>query len=283
MALSLLQLVLVTVVISGVPVKCKSLHTIMPFGDSITEWMCDMRNYYNENYTAVDPENVPSGTATIARACAAVLTKLAGTAVFTSALGGYRGLLGEKLAKANIPFAYVGNQWSCGSHSGYSGQTIEFLSGIAKETMANNDPDIVLYQAGTNDFFFPPPRGCNASVAVTRVHTLLDTVFETAPNVKFLVSTVPHINATRCANYPSAPWHPYPCPITMNPNIIAYNKELPGIVASYKAKGHSIFLHDINEAQFQASDYWIWGIHFNITGFDKLADGWLTAIQAVIE
>jgi hypothetical protein len=37
-------------------------------------------------------------------------------------------------------------------------------------------------------------------------------------------------------------------------------------------------LHDVNaEARWGAGN-WIWGIHFNATGFDKMAASWASAI-----
>ena len=45
-----------------------------------------------------------------------------------------------------------------------------------------------------------------------------------------------------------------------------------GIVAEYKSRGHDIALHDVNaDAQWTEGDRWIWGIHFNSTGFEKMA------------
>ena len=65
----------------------------------------------------------------------------------------------------------------------------------------------------------------------------------------------------------------------MQTNIEAYNALLPGLVAEYRALGHDLNLHDVNaEARWEPQDYWIWGIHFNASGFDKMADSWTRAI-----
>jgi hypothetical protein len=47
-----------------------------------------------------------------------------------------------------------------------------------------------------------------------------------------------------------------------------------------EGRGRDIALHDVNEeAKWVAEDYWIWGIHFNATGFQKMADSWANAIE----
>lgn len=67
----------------------------------------------------------------------------------------------------------------------------------------------------------------------------------------------------------------------MQANIVAYNKLLPAIAAEYVAKGFDMAVHDVNaEANFVDADYWIWGIHFNATGFQKMANVWATAIKS---
>jgi hypothetical protein len=58
----------------------------------------------------------------------------------------------------------------------------------------------------------------------------------------------------------------------MQANIDAYNAMLPNVEAEYRARGFDVSLHDVNaDARFETSDFWIWGIHFNTTGFQKMA------------
>jgi len=116
---------------------------------------------------------------------------------------------------------------------------------------------------------------------VSRLTRLLDITRAAVPQVTFLLSTITHINESRCAYYNTAHWHPPNCPDDMQANIVAYNKMLPPLVAKYKAQGFDIALHDVNEeAQWVAEDYYIWGIHFNATGFQKMADSWSNAITS---
>ena len=66
----------------------------------------------------------------------------------------------------------------------------------------------------------------------------------------------------------------------MPANIEAYNARLPAVVADYTARGFDLSLHDVNEeASFVEADYWIWGIHFNSSGFEKMATSWYHALM----
>ena len=114
-----------------------------------------------------------------------------------------------------MPFAYVGSEFDCGSHEGHSGWTIEQLAEITEASMSAHRPDVALFMAGTNDFFNAPPVGANATGAAARLRRLLDTAFRVLPKLTFLISTVTTIDATRCKDYPKAPWHPPPCPAAM--------------------------------------------------------------------
>jgi lysophospholipase L1-like esterase len=234
---------------------------IMPMGDSITEWDCRMEGYTDRFDKPVAPNTAGA---------------------FVSALGGYRGFLGLMLTADELAFDFVGSRYSCGNHEGWGGRTIEFLAGIAEDALARHRPDLVLFMGGTNDFFFAPPTGVGANVseAEQRLRRLLDISFHALPNVTFLLSTVTHINATRCADYPHAPWHPPACPATMDGAIRSFNARLPSLAAEYAARGLDVQLHDVNAVGWEDGDYWIWGIHFNSSGFEKMAGAWRTAIRA---
>ena len=160
-----------------------------------------------------------------------------------------------------------------------------WLANRTTAIMTNAQPDIVLFMAGTNDFFWPvndAHHGCRTTACLTaRLRKLLDLTFAAVPKTTFLLSTITHINEARCKFYGTAHWHPGNCPSDMQANIIAYNKLLPAIAAEYVAKGFAMALHDVNaQAQFVDADYWVWGIHFNATGFQKMANVWANAIYS---
>ncbi len=194
------------------------------------------------------------------------------------------GLLPSGDAVSLPSWSYVGTQFLCGAHEGYAGETVAWLANITTDVVAKNDPDIILFQAGTNDFFWPPPRGSRSpSEVADRLRGLLNHTFSVRPDVTFLISTVTTIDVERCKTYHSARWHPGDCPQDMQSNIAAYNKLLPGIIAEYRARGHDIALHDVNtDAHWTEADRWIWGIHFNSSGFQKMAASWHKALMASV-
>ena len=158
-------------------------------------------------------------------------------------------------------WSYVGSQYLCGNHEGYSGETVEWLSQHAvPRAITAYEPDVVLLLAGTNDFFWPPPRGSRSPSAVaSRMRTLVGNLFAAdTRNLTLLLGTVTPINATRCAYYHTARWHPGDCPDDMQSNIAAYNKLLPGIVSEQKLLGRNVELVQM-PTDFTASDYWLWG------------------------
>ena len=264
-----MRILLHSSIMLGAAVLMATAHTapapralrIMPFGDSITEWDCRLDAFTDASDRPVAP-NTPGA--------------------FVVAPGGYRGYLSAKLSADGIAHDLVGSRYRCGNHEGYSGRTIEWLSGVANRSITLHGPDIVCFMGGTNDFFFDAPVGVgsNTSAALSRLRRLIDTAFRARPSLTFLLSTVTRINATRCASYPSAPWHPPPCPQTMPAAIADFNAQLPSLVREYSSRGHRIFLHDVDQAGFEWQDWWIWGIHFNATGFEKMAESWRRAIHA---
>ena len=234
---------------------------IMPLGDSLTEFGCKLNAYYSPSYEPIfNPLNetpafqeYPKGS------------------YFIMAPGGYRGHLAQMLgdptrsrpSDASIlpAWTYAGSQYLCGNHEGYSGETIEWLAQhVAHHAVSTQQPDIICLLAGTNDFFWPPPRGSRSPSAVaSRMRTLVGNLFAAdTRNLTLLLGTVTPINATRCAYYHTARWHPGDCPDDMQSNIAAYNKLLPGIVSEQKLLGRNVELVQM-PTDFTASDYWLWG------------------------
>jgi len=154
---------------------------------------------------------------------------------------------------------------------------------VAMPAVASAQPDIVLFLGGTNDFFWKPPRGSRSPVEVVdRLRRLLNASVAGAGVVgaaspTFLLGTVTPVNMTRCRLYHTARWHPGDCPEDMNDNIDAYNRLLPDLVAEQKTAGRDVRLVQL-PTSFALEDQWIWGIHFNSSGFEKIAEAWHAAI-----
>ena len=214
---------------------------IMPMGDSITQFECGMNAYVSAaDHSIFNPLNQTSGQNDHGTG----LPYPPGT-FFVAAHGGYRDLLGRQLAgqvggkigpaSGRPAWTFVGSQFDCGNHEGYGGETVAWLANRTTAIMTNAQPDIVLFQAGTNDFFWgmdDPHHGVRSAAALAaRLRHLLDLTFAAVPNTTFLLSTITHINETRCSFYNTAHWHPGNCPSDMQSNIIAYNKLLPSVVA----------------------------------------------------
>ena len=252
---------------------------IMPLGDSLTEFDCRLNAYTTADdkpiFQPLDtvPAVAPFGTGTF----------------FVVAPGGYRGYLAEllgdpkrlPLGAANPSWCYVGRNFGCGLHEGYAGETTEWLAeNVAEAAVTAANPDVILLWAGTNDFFWVPPRGSRDPAEVaTRMDRLLNTTFARAqPNVSVLLSTVTPIIEERCKYYHTARWHPPNCPPDMNANIAEFNaKYLPALVSDYRSRGHDLTL--MQQPRFETHDYFIWGIHFNTTGFQKVAQSWHAALM----
>jgi lysophospholipase L1-like esterase len=222
---------------------------IMPFGDSITEWQCN-----NESQ------------------------------------GGWRNYVAASLTNTNgLAWDFVGPRYGCGNHAGFSGRTALDLSQMAVQILSDHLPDIILLQIGTNDLFYNQPGyinpgpGANVTGTYQRISDLLSLIFTTSPEAVVLLSGVPFVNQTRCANYSSAPWHPPNCPTYMNDNISSLNAMLPTLVNEF-AVSYSISFHDVNvdSGGFVEADYWTWGIHFTESGFQKIASSWWRHLKPIV-
>lgn len=187
--------------------------------------------------------------------------------------GGYRSPLGQALKGYGSAYnaGFVGGLYLAGDHSGYSGHTISGILGAVRgaRTMEINEPTHVLLLGGTNDFYFYPPLGADASTALQRMETLLMfLVNRTAPPQIFL-ATVPSVLVERCAVYSQGP-----CAPTIASNIASFNAHLPALVAQWQQKGARLTLVNMSEAGFAEPDYWTAGIHFNDNGWCKMAKVW---------
>jgi lysophospholipase L1-like esterase len=134
-------------------------------------------------------------------------------------LGTTRGVprLGVALKGYGTPYnaGFVGSLYLAGDHSGYSGHTIAGILGAVQQarTMEINRPTHVLLLGGTNDFYFYPPLGANASTAVDRMHTLLSFLTNRTdgePQPHIFLSTVPPVLEHRCAVYSQGVSQPVP-------------------------------------------------------------------------
>lgn len=192
--------------------------------------------------------------------------------------GGYRCPLSSFLDTRGIYHSFVGplvKPGNCGGYAGYPGATMEVISLRARSLVAEFVPDVVLLQAGTNDFFlYGHGRlgGADVQTATMRLRYLLGEIYAAKPTVTVALSTVTAVNETLCALH----WQ---CPNSMPYNIANFNALLPGIVNEFKQQFHRIELHDVNAvANWRLEDFHQWGMHFSNIGYTKIANAWLNAL-----
>jgi lysophospholipase L1-like esterase len=193
-------------------------------------------------------------------------------------LGGYRCPLDYLLKNHGLNHALVGPYQipgNCGGHAGYQGATLEVIGFHARQDVQTFSPDVVLLQAGTNDFFrigHGRVGGADALAAANRLRVLLGEIYLAKPTVTVALSTVTQVNETLCSMH----WQ---CPSSMPSNIAGFNVLLPGIVAEQQGLSRNVVLHNVNAvANFRTEDYHQFGMHFSDLGYQKIANAWLTAI-----
>jgi hypothetical protein len=194
---------------------------IMPFGDSITVFDCrsnaytsaDDRPIFNPLNETVGSSLYPTGTFFLVGAGGyrgflgtrlkdPALSTLQGTAAagmgtvadrsrmaWSSTADPFTSTIRPAFSDT-VAWSYVGSQFLCGAHEGYAGETVEWLANRTTAIVAAAQPDIVLFMAGTNDLFWPPPRGTRDPAAlVVRLRVLLDRAFAAAPTTTCVSST----------------------------------------------------------------------------------------------
>jgi hypothetical protein len=150
---------------------------IMPMGDSLTVFDCRLNAY-----TTADDRPIFAPL----NSTPPILGFPQGT-YFVTAPGGYRGYLAQLIRNDATmpPTTFVGSQFTCGAHEGYAGETVEWLAEhVVPTNVPRYQPDVILFMAGTNEFFWPPPRGSRSPAAVAeRLRGLLNETFRAAPKV----------------------------------------------------------------------------------------------------
>jgi lysophospholipase L1-like esterase len=195
--------------------------------------------------------------------------------------GGYRSTLGALLKPHNETGEYhrhvdfVGDLSLYGDHQGHSGATFaEIQSNLeARKTMALYAPEFVLVLGGTNDFY----QSRTVAQALTDAKSLLASITSSSPESFVLWSTTPLVVPERCT--PSShPVRVFDCPKDMNAKIQALNAQLAVMLAAHERT----ILVNMSEAVFLEEDYWIGGVHFNNSGWGKMAGVWHRALMPLL-
>jgi lysophospholipase L1-like esterase len=190
--------------------------------------------------------------------------------------GGYRLPLYNLLTAAGDKFSFVGSSTDNAAsvlttagqahHEGHPSYIIN--GGISDAPHAGLDenlaswigpsgaaPDRILLMIGVNDIGY----GYNLDSAPTRLSNLIGDIYRYRPNVSlYVASLIPLANSTQ------------------NSLVQTYNAAIPGIVATYAAKGKSIHYVDMYDALTTSmlND----GVHPNAAGYAAMAQVWSNAL-----
>jgi lysophospholipase L1-like esterase len=189
-----------------------------------------------------------------------------GTAHGTAGFGGYRGTLYTLLTNAGFNVDYVGTLSNNGAnlpdpqHEGHSGWRIDQLgSAMAGWLQGLADPDVVLMHIGTNDF----GQNFNTIDAINRLDALILQIATLRPYAHIIVTNL----LVRSG--------------AVNTTIqTQFNPFVQQKVDAHAALGRRVTFLDLRSAVPLADmpD----GLHPNQTGYDKMANAWRPAIQAII-
>ncbi len=179
--------------------------------------------------------------------------------------GGYRIKLWNTAVAKNWNIHFVGSLSngpdSLGdkNHEGHSGYRIDEIAALVDNVLATYNPQMILLHIGTNDVV----ENYDLINAPSRLKSLIEQIFHSIPTVRLLVAQiVPSTNQT------------------YNDSIQKFNAAIPAIVGFEQAKGYNINFVDTNSALTQ-NDLFD-DIHPRLSGYNKMADVWATAIQPLL-
>ncbi|GEP46297.1 hypothetical protein BGE01nite_55880 [Brevifollis gellanilyticus] len=184
----------------------------------------------------------------------------------TANLGGYRGTLYTLLTNAGYTPDFIGTQTNNSSlltdqnHQGQGGWRIDQID-TNIESWFNSvvDPDVILLHIGTNDF----GQDYNINTAANRFDALILKMATLRPNAQIIVTNLMERDAAN------------------NTEIVnLFNPQVPGIVTAHANAGRKVTFLDMRAA-VPLSDMPD-QLHPNQAGYDKMANAWLPAIQAVV-
>jgi acyl-CoA thioesterase I len=177
--------------------------------------------------------------------------------------GGYRIDLESALENRGYAIDFVGSL-SNGpdtlldkNHEGHSGWRIEEIHDRVAQWLQVFPPDIILLLIGTNDM----AQLYQVETARDRLKELIDTILQTAPNVKLFVASIPPIGEP-----------------TLNQRVIQYNQEVEQLVNQKQQAGKPVTFVDLYSI-LDLEDLPD-GVHPNRVGFRKIAGAWEAALLA---
>ena len=184
----------------------------------------------------------------------------------TANLGGYRNKLYSTLTTAGYVVDYVGTQ--TGNSSGLPDQNHQGIGGWRIDQLDTNmvawlgsidDPDVVLMHIGTNDF----GQSFNTATAIDRLDALILKIASLRPYAHIIVTNLMERGEPANTNIQTL-----------------FNPYVQDRVNAHATAGRRVYFLNMRAA-VPLSDMPD-NLHPNQTGYDKMADAWLPAIQAII-
>lgn len=182
--------------------------------------------------------------------------------------GGYRTLLYDRLTTELYPVNFIGSMTSNpnlptlpdSDHQGNSGSMISHINASYYGWIANQPvPDVVLLHAGTNDVV----QDSDLVSAPSRLDSLINKIVDGSSRTQIVVAQI--IGSTN---------------IIDDAQIRLYNQGVASVVSDQQAAGHNVTLANMYGAVNVATDLSD-AYHPNSGGYDKMANTWFTAVQAL--
>jgi lysophospholipase L1-like esterase len=205
------------------------------------------------------PTSTPTSTATTTPTTIKIMPLGDSITDGMTVAGGYRIKLWSLIKNNGYAVDFVGSmsngpaELGDKNHEGHSGWRIDQIDTNINSWMDSYKPKIVLLHIGTNDI----AQNYNTANAPSRLSGLIDKICAKLPDGgKLYVATI--------------------IPLSFG-SVNSFNLQIPGMVQTKVNQGKPVYLVEMYNALTTAdlAD----GVHPNLTGYNKMADVWFSAIR----
>lgn len=183
--------------------------------------------------------------------------------------GGYRTLLQDRLARADVVVDMVGSARNGPAgidpdHEGHRGFTLNQLDTIDAGAIAATRPDAILLMAGTND-----SSRDSSTTMIADLRALLVSMTNAAPDATVFVASIPPVRVGQQSQLRAD-------------RVDAYNDKMPALIAELAASGRNVVFVDMRDLAVTdiSAPPIDSGLHPNAGGYAVIADHWYDAMEA---